>query len=193
MNDLTAVLLAGGSSQRMGKDKAMIPLPDGRPWALAIAQTLAKVSSTILVVTGPGVRYRTMPFPVGTELYADHVPNHGPIGGIHTAFERTKSEFMLVVTCDMPDLSVDSIHELGRPEPDEQIRYTDEMYFPFVIRNTPEVEAIVKEQIAADAFSIHGLFSRLRGKEFGSSSTPSRTETPRRTSETSALGSVRPV
>ena len=97
MSDLSAFVLAGGRSARMGADKAFLQL-DGRTLlqrALELAET---VSGDVRVV---GAKEKFAAFaPVVGDLYE----GRGPLGGIHAALSATRSEFNLMLAVDLPFL-----------------------------------------------------------------------------------------
>ena len=97
-------MLAGGSSRRLGLDKALLPLPDGRPLVRATSDRLAQVCANVLLVIDRPGRYR------GLALAADQVIDSGrglgPLDGIRAALAAAQTSHVLVVACDMPFLSV---------------------------------------------------------------------------------------
>ncbi len=93
-----AVLLAGGKSRRMGRDKAMLPLPDGRLlWQrqLAVLQELVPVE---MFISGP---YRDG-FPADVPLLNDECSGLGPLSGMVAAFETMKVPLLVVLAIDLP-------------------------------------------------------------------------------------------
>jgi len=56
------------------------------------------------------------PDPQGIDvpIQADRLPGHGPLGGILTALEETRSEFNLIVACDLPFLDTQFLKRLAR-------------------------------------------------------------------------------
>jgi molybdenum cofactor guanylyltransferase len=92
-------VLAGGASRRMGRDKALVSGPDGRPLALVGVDALrAAGAEEIVVVGGDEVALRAL----GLPWIADLHPGEGPLGGIVTAFAHTTAELVVVLACDMP-------------------------------------------------------------------------------------------
>lgn len=92
---VTAFILAGGKSARMGQDKAFV-LWDGRTLlerALAIA---GEVTPTVRIV---GQHAKLGRF--GT-VVEDVFLDRGPLGGIHAALCSTETEFNLVLGVDLP-------------------------------------------------------------------------------------------
>ena len=96
--DLTGFVLAGGTSRRMGRDKAQIPWGDGTLLTHAIAQ-IQNVVSGVLVVGTVAVEKLLVP------LLADRFPGVGPLAGIHAALANSSTEWNLIVAVDLPLLT----------------------------------------------------------------------------------------
>lgn len=96
---LSAAILAGGASRRMGTDKALLMLAGQTLLERAIS-VLAGVADDVIVV-GDRPAYHAFGVPVVRDAY----PSTGPIGGIATALQFAQHDDVLVVACDMPFLS----------------------------------------------------------------------------------------
>jgi molybdopterin-guanine dinucleotide biosynthesis protein A len=97
VGDLTAFILAGGRSTRMGRDKAFLEL--GGCTLLDRAVELAgSVTATVRIV-GPQEKFLTV-----AHTIEDVFPNSGPLGGIHAALTCTETEMNLVLAVDLPFL-----------------------------------------------------------------------------------------
>ena len=103
-----AVLLAGGKSSRMGRDKSALPV-DGEPlWQRQLA-TLRATDPAELFISGKS----DGPYAkAGVEILADEFPDCGPLGGIATALRRCKSERLLVLAVDMPAMTAGFLRTL---------------------------------------------------------------------------------
>jgi molybdopterin-guanine dinucleotide biosynthesis protein A len=100
---LTAAILTGGKSRRMGEHKALLTIgPDGTTVVETVARKLGEVASEVVLVGGDQASYAFLVLP----WIADQIPNSGPLGGIHAALAATGSPHLLVVACDMPFLNV---------------------------------------------------------------------------------------
>src|SRR4051812_15760825 len=99
-------VLVGGRSSRMGRDKALIPF-GAVPLASHIAGILNQVAPTVCLVGSPDL-YGSLGYPVVRDLY----PGYGPVGAIATALASTKTEWNLVLACDMPGVTVDLLRSL---------------------------------------------------------------------------------
>jgi molybdopterin-guanine dinucleotide biosynthesis protein A len=97
--DVTAFILAGGKSTRMGVDKAFVDY-DGRT-LLARALDLARsVTSDVRIV---GNTEKFAPFaPVVEDVFRDR----GPLGGIHAALRASPTELNVVLAVDIPFVSL---------------------------------------------------------------------------------------
>jgi molybdopterin-guanine dinucleotide biosynthesis protein A len=95
---LTAFVLAGGKSTRMGTDKAVLSLA-GRTLletALAAARSLTQ---EVWIVGSPELYSHYAP------AIADVFSGCGPLGGIHAALSQTGTELNLILAVDTPFLS----------------------------------------------------------------------------------------
>ena len=107
---LSAAVLAGGQSRRMGQDKALLPLADGgRPMLALVLDALAHVADDIVIVANDGERYRSF----GARVVPDQNPGIGALGGIQTAIDQAAHHHTLVVACDMPFLSVPLLQRMA--------------------------------------------------------------------------------
>jgi molybdopterin-guanine dinucleotide biosynthesis protein A len=101
VSQVSAVILAGGRSRRLGVDKALLKL-DGE-WLLErIANALARLSDDLFAVVDDldklgHLRLRTV---------ADARPGLGPLGGIYSGLLAMRHERGLFVACDMPLLNL---------------------------------------------------------------------------------------
>jgi molybdenum cofactor guanylyltransferase len=93
--DLTAFILAGGKSTRMGADKAFVIL-DGRT-LLARALELSRSVTVDVRIVGDPAKFATFA-PVVEDIF----PNCGPLGGIHAALRSSQTELNLMLAVDIP-------------------------------------------------------------------------------------------
>lgn len=97
VNVISAFVLAGGKSKRMGVDKALLAL--GEKTLLDRALNLAKsVADQVFIAGDPG-KYGDK-HPVVEDIFR----GRGPLGGIHAALVQTKTEFNLMLPVDTPHI-----------------------------------------------------------------------------------------
>jgi molybdopterin-guanine dinucleotide biosynthesis protein A len=98
-DQVNAFVLSGGSSSRMGQDKSLLTLA-GQPLLLRTANLLVPLVGSVTVIGDPAC-YASL----GLAVVPDDTPSLGPLGGIATALRITRTEWNLVVGCDMPYLT----------------------------------------------------------------------------------------
>ena len=98
---VSAAIMAGGKSRRMGQDKAWIEL-DGEPLIARVAGVLKQVADEVLIVANDP-RYASL----GLRVVPDRFPDGGALGGIATGVSAATHDRVLVAACDMPFLSVE--------------------------------------------------------------------------------------
>ena len=106
----TAVLLAGGKSTRMGRDKAGVLIHDRPLWQRQLA-TLRAVHPHELFISGkPDGPYAS----AGVEILADNFPGLGPLAGLEAALRRASHPLVLVLAIDLPAMTADFLSLLLR-------------------------------------------------------------------------------
>ena len=102
MNDLSAFVLAGGKSSRMGSDKAFLELNGST--LLARALSLAKAVTKNLSIVGAREKFESSERELQVPVIEDVYRGQGPLAGIHAALRGTRTELNLVISVDMPFL-----------------------------------------------------------------------------------------
>ena len=114
--DATAVVLAGGKSRRLGRDKAVEPI-GGQPLIQRVLDRLAQVTKDAVVVVNDASRADELSLPGGVHTAVDLFPDRGSLGGIYTGLSAAETEWAVAVACDMPFLNVALLeHILSRRE-----------------------------------------------------------------------------
>lgn len=101
ITDIAGVLIAGGKSRRMGRDKRFVPV-SGRTLFERTLDVLESVFQEIIVVLAepvPGLDVR------GRQLVFDAIPDCGSLGGLYTGLLSTNLPRAFAVACDMPFLN----------------------------------------------------------------------------------------
>ena len=106
---LAAALLAGGSSTRMGRDKACI-MVGGQPlWQLQLAKLRALEPAELFISGRPDGPYTDS----GIEIVPDAERDLGPLAGFAALLRRATSPLVLVLAIDLPALSADFLSVLA--------------------------------------------------------------------------------
>ncbi|WNF36156.1 molybdenum cofactor guanylyltransferase [Bacillaceae bacterium IKA-2] len=96
------IILAGGKSSRMGKNKALLPI-DGLTTIERIKTIVSEDFEDILIVANEPELYEFLELPI-TE---DKVKNKGPLAGIQAGLLAAKNNTNVLIACDMPFISVE--------------------------------------------------------------------------------------
>jgi FdhD protein len=108
IDGVTGVILAGGQSIRMGRNKALLDY-QGRPLIEAVFRTVSSVFSEVLVVTNTPEAFDFLPCPKIPDIY----PGKGSLAGIHAALSQCRTPRIFVAACDMPYLDGETIRGLA--------------------------------------------------------------------------------
>jgi molybdopterin-guanine dinucleotide biosynthesis protein A len=109
------VVLAGGLSSRMGRDKALLPW-HGRPLIEHLIAVLQAAGVREVKVSGERPDYRGV---------ADPLPHIGPLGGIAGIASSCGDSELLIVPVDMPRLQPALLRRLREAEPGAaSVRFT---------------------------------------------------------------------
>lgn len=104
--DLTAFILAGGKSTRMGRDKAFVNFNGSTLLARAL-DLVRQLTGNVHIV---GSREKFVKFaPVVEDIFRDC----GPLGGIHAALRASQTDFNLMLAVDMPFVSLSFLNYLA--------------------------------------------------------------------------------
>jgi len=101
---MTSIILAGGKSSRLGRNKALQVI-GGKSLIQRVIDRLATLSTEIIIVTADGEAipcYST----VEIKTVADIYPEKGPLVGIFSGLLSSSASRAIAVGCDTPFLSV---------------------------------------------------------------------------------------
>jgi molybdopterin-guanine dinucleotide biosynthesis protein A len=104
---MTSIVLAGGKSLRLGRNKALEEI-GGRRLIELVMERLAPLGNDIIVVTSS----RSQLPDLGVKMVTDSYPGKGNLVGIYSGLKEISSPHALVVGCDMPLLNVALLRHL---------------------------------------------------------------------------------
>jgi molybdopterin-guanine dinucleotide biosynthesis protein A len=109
---LSGVVLAGGQSKRMGRDKALLEL-GGRTLIARVLDKLALLCDELIISANERDPYTHL----AGRVVPDVIPGRGALGGIHAGLAAMRNERAVVVACDMPFLNVSFLRFLAAISP----------------------------------------------------------------------------
>ena len=158
-NEISAVLLAGGESRRMGTDKATV-LFRGKPlWQIQL-ELLRKLEPTEIFVSA-----RTDPAwrPVDVQFVADGPLSRGPMSGLAASLAKMRARHLLALAIDMPFITEEYLKFLyGRSEPGRGvIAETEDRFEPLAAIYPREAIVDFQHALCGTDFSLQTVASHL--------------------------------
>lgn len=97
--DATGIILAGGKSSRMGRNKALLEF-GGRSIIEQTIDLFKSIFPEVIIVTNTPEEYVNL----GIKTVTDIFPGKGSLGGIYTGLIHSSYDYSFVTSCDMPSL-----------------------------------------------------------------------------------------
>jgi molybdopterin-guanine dinucleotide biosynthesis protein A len=155
----SAVLLAGGESRRMGRDKATIEF-EGEPLWKRQLGLLRSLSPQQLFVSA-----RTKPewLPDDAELLLDDPPSRGPLSGLTKALTAMRTTHLIALAVDMPFITWAELRKLlGRATEGRGVVPTiSEQAEPLAAIYPDEAAADFEAALGGSDFSLQAVIRRL--------------------------------
>jgi molybdopterin-guanine dinucleotide biosynthesis protein A len=98
----SVIILAGGQSRRMGRDKTLLAV-DGEPLVHRAVRILGVLSDDLIIVANDVERYQ--PLALSARFVPDERPGVGALMGIYSGLRAAHYPQALIVACDMPFLN----------------------------------------------------------------------------------------
>lgn len=104
---LSLILLAGGQSRRMKRNKALLPLPGGTLIERILGQVEDHFDEVLISVS------ESQPFLfLDRRLVVDPVPGQGPMRGLLSALKVARNKRCFAVACDIPNINLNFIKRM---------------------------------------------------------------------------------
>ena len=157
-----AVILCGGKSLRMGRDKAELEF-EGQTFLDHIAEELSGFDELIISIDS----FEKHPM-IKLKALTDIFPDCGPMGGIHTALSGCKSDALFVVPCDMPLIKREFAEYLCsqlNEETDAVVPITSDGHLhPLCAVYKKQTAAVLEKHLKAGDYKMLNPFKELRVK-----------------------------
>ena len=158
---ITAAVLAGGRSRRLGRDKASLPL-GGRPLAHWVAAAVSPLAAECWLVTNQPLEHPSLGWPCLIDLW----PGRGALGGLLSTMLVARGAWILLAACDAPFLQPALLEAMiqkiraGRPDAVvcQSSRHLEPLPGLFSVRLLARLEA----QIQVGAMPIRKLLAACR-------------------------------
>ncbi len=158
---VTGLVLAGGASRRMGREKAFLPW--GRSTLIEhVVETLRPVTDEVIVAVKDAREFRHL----HATVVADLVPDAHALGGIYTGLRMATHVRCFVCACDAPFLSTKLIRFLIQQADgvDLVIPKTAQGLQPLHAMYATSALPVIEEQLRARRWDLRMLVPKLRAR-----------------------------
>ena len=177
-NIKSCIVLCGGQSRRMGRDKGSMIIQD-KPMIKHILSTLNHIIDEAVIVLNNQERIDKYGEFIDPQDYTytitfceDEIKNKGPMPGIMTGLENINGDYGLILPCDSPYVSKDYIQTIFSEiddkyqaivpyhDADNKIKTSEPLHSIYSKNIIPEIEKLVND----DVLHIKGLIEKIDTK-----------------------------
>ena len=163
-SDIVAVVMAGGRSKRMGKDKGLIQYK-----AKAHRYYMADMLKTIFPEVVISVPFDfAVPKESNYTYVKDIVEDLGPLGGLHSLFKSYPNKSILIIATDMPEVEVSHITNLLENRDNNSLatcyKNTDGFVEPLFAIWENKTSVLVENLIAENKLSMRMILKNHKAK-----------------------------
>lgn len=106
-NDITAIILSGGKSSRMGRNKALLKI-GYKTIIERVRDQMQQIFKDVVLITNTPDEYKFLDLP----LYEDIYKYKGPLAGIHSGLSNSSTNKNFIISCDLPLITKEMIEYL---------------------------------------------------------------------------------
>lgn len=154
-------VLAGGKSNRMGQDKALLKI-EGQRFLDRICEELGGFSQVLISVAGKGLYEDT-----GFQVVYDEHQNIGPIEGICQVLAHADEEYIFICAADMPFIKkelVSYMTEFISSDYDCYCMMDEDHIHPLCAIYSKKMLSVIRQQIEKGQYRLMDLLNAVRTK-----------------------------
>ena len=147
-DDITAIILSGGKSTRMGTNKSFLKIGD-KTIIERLRDLLQSIFKDVILITNEPDDYQFL----GLPIYEDVYRHRGPLAGIHSGLKHSKTNINFIISCDLPFMTKEMINYLIEYKTDKLITvakadgFIQQLAGKYSKECLSPAEKILKEQI----------------------------------------------
>ena len=164
MLDVSCIILAGGKSTRLGRNKVVEKIGNQSLIERVLSRLSALKSDVVLVTAKDSFVPQLADYP-GLKQVNDIYPERGSLGGIYTGLVASETFYNLVVACDMPFLNLDLLRYMidlaegyDAVIPKSNYDVLEPLHAVYSKNCIPAIESLIKK----DRFSILELYPLIK-------------------------------
>lgn len=157
--NISGIVLAGGKSTRMGRDKAWVEL-GGKPLIVRVLESLRPVVDDVVIVTNEPEKFSKL----DARCVRDTIPGEGPLIGLQSGLKAIRNTWGFVATCDMPFLNTDFVYFLLRQTTrwDAVVPGSPEKRFPLSAMYSKRCVPPIEHEIGRGKREVVSFFDSVR-------------------------------
>ena len=158
-NDITAFVVAGGKSSRMGYDKGLTNV--GNSSLIQLAVNLLKALTNKVFILAPTEKYKN----IGVPRIPDKVPSRGPLSALYTGLVSSRTRTNLFLACDMPQMQLEFISYLVEQSSQHDavlMRFEDGKIEPLCAIYNKSCFSILKSNFERNQYKLSNLLDQLK-------------------------------
>ena len=174
----SGIILCGGQSRRMGRDKGSLIIKD-KPMIKYILSTLNNEIDEAIIILNDSERidrYKEFINPddysYNVKFIEDKIKNKGPISGILTGLENISSQYAIVFPCDSPNIRKNTIRTLFNEitddyqaivpyhNPENKLKTSEPLHSIY----NKNIIPIINDLILKDSLHIKGIIEKIETK-----------------------------
>jgi molybdopterin-guanine dinucleotide biosynthesis protein A len=155
---ITGIILAGGKSKLMGTEKGLVKF-NGKPLIEYALEALKPLCDEVLISTNSS-SYNNLGYPV----YADLIPDSGPMGGIFTSLLKSTNDLNFVLSCDTPLVDKHTVTKILENSDGSDVTvpwHGNEFFEPLCAVYHKNTIPVFREFIRAGNFKIPDLLTKV--------------------------------
>lgn len=158
MINITGVILAGGKSRRMGRDKAFLEVA-GQPLIERVLDVFRASFDRIVLVGDREERFAAYDLPVVADIYPG-----SSLGGLYTGLSHAETEYIFVSSCDLPFPNADILRHLCSLQDgfDAVVPSTEHGYEPLFALYAKSCLGPIKAFLEAGEFCAYAWYPQVK-------------------------------
>jgi len=114
--DITSIILSGGKSSRMGRNKSFLKIGD-KTIIERVRDFLQGIFQDVILITNDPEEYKFLGLPMFEDVYR----HKGHLAGIHSGLKHSKTNLNFIISCDLPFMTKEMINYLIEYKTDKLI------------------------------------------------------------------------
>jgi len=158
--EATAIIMAGGGSRRLGRDKSMLEVA-GQPMIKHIYDQLVPHFNQVLISSNDESKYSFL----DTGIIPDRIAGQGPLMGIASALEVSANDVNFVTACDIPQVDTFLMRRMLRAGRDFDVvvpRLNGTRYEPLFAVYRKNMLKTINELLATGVRKVDSIYNSCR-------------------------------